>query len=190
MTNPSSTAGNDPSTGATTPVGTASPTRTRRSFFRNPWMLVGVVVLVLVSTGAAYAATLGQRQAAEVCGMLSGARHGLPCDIPLPANSDFVASGSGVAPNVESNYRRWKFTVAQPRAQVYDYFVAQLHADGWPCLTTESKSFGGGIITAGKKTTRLDEHLVVVVGGASTYSSDILIQLNDNVPWPAGTSCA
>lgn len=107
----------------------------QKSRSRRPLIIALVVVLVLALVGAASAFFVAPR----LCGLTEPARHGLACDIPLPAGAHFAgqpnpgAQISGVAAEA------WSFTVSGAGAQVdtvTDLYKTQLPSAGWACVQT------------------------------------------------------
>lgn len=72
------------------------------------------------------------------CGALSLARRGLPCDIPLPDNAQFVRSGSEQDSYV-GKVSYWVYRVPTDGLTVRDYFLndylPQAQRQGWRCAS-------------------------------------------------------
>lgn len=133
----SSDAGGSPATGSDASLAGSSvpqaPQATRkRAFLARPSTRVALVgLLVLILALGAFAVYAVPR---FFCGVVQSARHGLGCDIPLPAQATFVSQSD--VPGVQGiTTEQWVYTVPSTTVhRVRDLYVQQLPADGWGCL--------------------------------------------------------
>lgn len=96
-------------------------------------ILALVVVLVLVLVGAVGVFFVAPR----LCGLTEPARHGLACDIPLPAGAQFAGQPNPGSQPAGITAQAWSFTVSD--AQVHplaDLYRTRLSGVGWRCVQT------------------------------------------------------
>ena len=86
----------------------------RKGRGRRPLIIALVVVLVLVLIAAASVFFVAPR----LCGLTEPARHGLACDIPLPAGAQFAGQPNPGAQISGVTAEAWSFTVSGTGAQV------------------------------------------------------------------------
>jgi hypothetical protein len=101
---------------------------------RARWpLIVGVVLLLaLLGSGAAYTAINLPRG----CGIFGASRHGVPCDVPLPAGATYVRPFSlPGGPPAGVTEQGWVFSVPHTSGKaLHDFYAAQLTASGWRCV--------------------------------------------------------
>lgn len=108
----------------------ASATRKNRS--RRTLVVVLVVVVVLALLGAVGAIFVAPR----LCSLTEPERHGLSCDIPLPAGARFTSQPNlPQSPGISTE--SWAFTVPGQQAHAIAQFYSQhLPSSGWRCVTS------------------------------------------------------
>src|SRR5690348_4723252 len=97
---------------------------------RRPLIITLVVVLVLALVGGVGAFFVAPR----LCGLTEPTRHGLACDIPLPAGAQFAGQPDPGAQISGVTAEAWSFTVSGAGAQVdtvTDLYKTQLLSAGW-----------------------------------------------------------
>jgi len=107
----------------------------RKGSGRRPLLIALVVVLVLVLVGVAGAFFVAPR----LCGLTEPARHGLACDIPLPAGAQFTGQPNPGAQISGVTAEAWSFTVSGAGAQVdtvTNLYTTHLPGAGWQCVQT------------------------------------------------------
>ncbi len=102
---------------------------------RRPLIIALIVVLFLVLLGATGAFLVAPR----LCGLTEPARHGLTCDIPLPAGAQFAGQPNPGPQLSGVTAETWSFTVSGAGAQVdtvSDLYATHLPGAGWQCVQT------------------------------------------------------
>ena len=105
----------------------------RMSRGRRLLILALVVVLVLALLGAVGAFFVAPR----LCGLAEPARHGLACDIPLPAGAQFTGQPNPGPQLSGVTTETWAFTVSGAQAQVdtvTNLYKTRLPGAGWQCV--------------------------------------------------------
>lgn len=105
----------------------------RMSRGRRLLILALVAVLVLVLVGAAGVFLIAPR----LCGLTEPTRHGLACDIPLPAGAQFAGQPTPGSQLSGVTAEAWSFTLSGAGAQVdtvTNLYKTQLPSAGWQCV--------------------------------------------------------
>lgn len=104
---------------------------TRKDRGRRILLLALVVVVVLALLGAVAAFLVAPR----LCGLTEPERHGLSCDIPLPAGARFTNQPNlPQSPGISTE--TWAFTVPGQQAHaVAQVYTQRLPGAGWRCVT-------------------------------------------------------
>jgi len=130
----SSTAAGSPAAGSDPGLAGSSATHAtrKRAFLARRGTRVALVgLLVLILALGAFAVFAVPR---FFCGVVQSARHGLSCDVPLPAQAAFVSQSD--VPGVQGiTTEQWVYTIPGTTVHsVHDLYVQQLPADSWGCL--------------------------------------------------------
>lgn len=73
----------------------------------------------------------------RLCGLTEPERHGLACDIPLPANAKFAEQPDPGSGPVGGSIEAWAYTVpAADAGNIADLYARRLPEEGWTCLQT------------------------------------------------------
>lgn len=98
---------------------------------RRSLILALVVVLVLMLVGAAGLFFVAPR----LCGLTEPVRHGLACDIPLPAGAQFAGQPNPGSQPAGITAQAWSFTVSNSQVHaVADLYSTHLPGAGWRCV--------------------------------------------------------
>ena len=149
-----------------------APARGRRGL----WIGLGAALLVVIILAGVSAVFLAPR----LCGVTEPQRHGLACDIPLPANASFdgeVAPPAGAVPGITT--QNVQYHVANTTSEaVRTFYTQQLPANGWTCLdaedpvtiSAEQGNRGVAVLVAPSAGT---SKVVIMIVSVVTFSSDI-----------------
>jgi hypothetical protein len=117
-----------------------APARRRRP--RWPLIVGAVLLAAVVIAGATYTAINLPRG----CGVFSAARHGMPCDVPLPAGATYERPVALPDESVSGiTEQGWSFSVAHTNGHaLHDFYKEQLAASGWSCVLDSTVGLPNG----------------------------------------------
>jgi hypothetical protein len=167
----------------------SQPQPARRSQTLTRWLVVALIVVVALGAlfgGFEYLAS-SHSALAGVCGQLSFMRHGLPCDIPLPADVGFRFTTKDTTAD-GNPYTGWTFTTAQSSDAIKQLYIQGLHADGWPCAT--AAQLGSTLAIAGFHKADRANSVVEVIFDPQATGTTLAILLIQGQALPPGLRCS
>jgi hypothetical protein len=147
---------------------------------RSRWIWIALIIALAIAVLAGVGAFV---VAPRHCGVIEPQRHGLDCDIPLPANATF----KGLLPSPDTvgvTTRTYDFHVPDIIEQaVHDFYVQRLPSGGWTCVGKDDPTGA----------TALQGTRGVAVGSLSSGGEAAGVELAISVstfPKDMGASCA
>jgi hypothetical protein len=164
-----------PTTRTAQPLASDLPTRRR---FLTPRLLLPLALLAaLLVTGGIYTALNLPRQ----CGLFGAARHGLACEVPLPAGAMYQSEAT------QSGIPVWAFLDASTSYQrLHDFFAQQLPSNGWGCVQDHSDL----TTLPGAPTVSAMGVFIGIQSGQALSITFAYGTLTEASPQPSGTSVA
>src|SRR2546421_12778855 len=106
------------------------PARSRRWLWIA--LAIALVVVLLAGVGALFVAP-------RLCGVTESQRHGLDCDIPLPANATFRGQlpTPGDGPSITTTMLNYHVPDTNERS-IHDFYVQRLPSSGWKCVNKDA----------------------------------------------------
>lgn len=171
------------------PTSTPLPQPRGKRLLRRPWFIALLVIVVVAAlAGVGYRLSTTWRPLADVCGQMIPVRHGLPCDVPLTSDAQFLTTQSD-SPEPEQQYTGWLFTSSESVGSMTHDLEAGFRADGWSCVG--STSLAGVIsVVATHKSDRPDTTAFVdFQADVAPGTNDYVVILAQNFLLPPDFQC-